>query len=66
MNRTDDFAYLAKSEWHSALQQTCSWYLVISVISVKLKPRGGTIPEITMRYVSRYLGHDTICITILH
>ena len=21
--------------------------------------RGGTIPEITMRYVSRYLSHDT-------
>ena len=28
--------------------------------------RGGTIPEITMRYVSRYLSHDTIRITILH
>ena len=28
--------------------------------------RGGTIPEITMRYVSRYLSHDTIHITILH
>ena len=28
--------------------------------------RGGTIPEIMMRYVSRYLGHDTIRITILH
>ena len=27
--------------------------------------RGGTIPEITMRYVSRYLSHDTIRITIL-
>ena len=27
---------------------------------------GGTIPEITMRYVSRYLSHDTIRITILH
>ena len=24
--------------------------------------RGGTIPEITMRYVSRYLSHDTIAI----
>ena len=28
--------------------------------------RGGTIPEITMRYVLRYLSHDTIHITILH
>ena len=28
--------------------------------------RGGTIPEITMRYVSRYLSHDTLRITILH
>ena len=27
--------------------------------------RGGTIPEITMRCVSRYLSHDTIRITIL-
>ena len=30
-----------------------------------LSVRGGTIPEITMRYVSRYLSHDTIRITIL-
>ena len=28
--------------------------------------RGGTIPEITMRYVSRYLSRDTTRITILH
>ena len=28
--------------------------------------RGGTIREITMRYVSRYSSHDTIRITILH
>ena len=27
--------------------------------------RGGTIPEITMRYASRYSSHDTIRITIL-
>ena len=26
--------------------------------------RGGTIPELTMRYVSRYLSYDTIRITI--
>ena len=30
-----------------------------------ISSRGGTIPEITMRYVSRYLSHDTIRITIL-
>ena len=32
----------------------------------RVSSRGGTIPEITMRYVSRYLSHDTIRITILH
>ena len=35
----------------------------ISMVAVN---RGGTIREITMRYVSRYLSHDTIRITILH
>ena len=30
-----------------------------------LSIRGSTIPEIMMRYVSRYLSHDTIRITIL-
>ena len=29
-------------------------------VSQPLITRGGTIPEITMRYVSRYLSHDTI------
>ena len=28
--------------------------------------RGGTTPQLTMRYVSRYSSHDTIRITILH
>ena len=35
-------------------------------ILLLLASRGGMIPEITMRYVSRYLSHDTIRITILH
>ena len=33
---------------------------------IAVEARGGTISEIVMRYVSRYLSHDTICITILH
>ena len=38
----------------------------VSLVAASLSTRGGTIPEITMRYVSRYLSHDTIRITILH
>ena len=33
-------------------------------MSLVVHCRGGAIPEITMRYVSRYLSHDTIRITI--
>ena len=39
-------------------QNDCLW--------TNLRIFGGTIPDITMRYVSRYLSHDTISITILH
>ena len=39
--------------------------LLLIASFVSLVTRGGTIPEITMRYVSRYLSHDTIRITIL-
>ena len=37
----------------------------MSVPGTWVGSRGGTIPEITMRYVSRYLSHNTIRITIL-
>ena len=36
---------------------------VVSAVTT-VGTRGGTIPEITTRYVSRYLSHDTIRITI--
>ena len=41
-------------------------YEVRNEVERNIKTRGGTIPEITMRYVSRYLSHDTIRIMILH
>ena len=39
---------------------------IFLLLFVRSDHRRGTIPEITMRYVSRYLGHDTIRIMILH
>ena len=38
---------------------------IFFILMIAIVSRGGTIPEITMRYVSRYLSHNTIRITIL-
>ena len=40
-------------------------HCLLRLCSMIMMIRDGTIPEITMRYVSRYLSHDTIRITIL-
>ena len=49
----------------SALAANITLYNARYSTGCRLHTRGGTIPEITMRYVSRYLSHDTIRITIL-
>ena len=56
--------FTASSQPEDTDGNNCNTIYILYLSTVK--HRGGTIPEITMRYVSRYLSHDTIRITILH
>ena len=43
----------------------CILLFLLCIVLFCIVFRGGTIPETTMRYVSRYLSHDAIRIAIL-